>query len=650
MSIGGTDVRYQKSDQTRLYGNNRWVRPGDWLTLPTVTSSEQKVVILAAVFDAPMNYFSVQVSGAFTVDWGDGTSAVNYTTGTNASKNLLWSSYNSSTLTSKGYRQAIITVTMQSGQNLTALSFGTRDPALVGASPGVGSAALEVIASAPNLTSGLSFGSNSNVIFPLMERVAILNINSTSTYQLFQNYHLGLRSLYYSGAAALTDTRNMFSGCYNLVDVNIRSKIGVGCDGGSMFSDCRSLETAPELDFGASGYFWTLTGHFNNCYALKNVYSYPTASTTIFTNMFLNCRSLISAPIMTTTAATAMDGMFNGCSVLSTVPKYDLNGVTTTASMFSGCLQLDNIPDFDVSTVQNISGMFSSCSKLSSLPSSFATTTAATNTSNMLTSCTSLSSIPTIDTSIATNVSNMLTGCQSLKVVPALNFNSVTSSTNMSGVFPTNNTSLSKISALNYKYTFSVGTNLLNVSGIEEVFNNLTRVTSAQTVTISGNIGANTYAKTATTTSGSYDLTSLSDTTSLTTGMFATATNLASTKAVTFQDAGDTVTLTAHGLSDGKKVAFSAITTTTGILINTTYYVVNATTDTFQLAATAGGTALTLTNDGSGTIMLVYIVTNISGSTVTLDVPASASGVTQTITFRALDVSIARFKGWTVSG
>lgn len=72
--------------------------------------------------------------------------------------------------------------------------------------------------------------------------------------------------------------------------------------------------------------------------------------------------------------------------------------------------------------------------------------------------------------------------------------------------------------------------------------------------------------------------------------------------AVTFTDTGDTVDLTAHGLINGDTVSFSVITTTTGITINTVYYVVGATANTFQVSLTAGGAALALTNNGTGTL------------------------------------------------
>lgn len=72
--------------------------------------------------------------------------------------------------------------------------------------------------------------------------------------------------------------------------------------------------------------------------------------------------------------------------------------------------------------------------------------------------------------------------------------------------------------------------------------------------------------------------------------------------AVTFQETGDTVTLTGHTLEAGEIVRFSVINTTTGIAVDTDYYVVNPVGDTFQLALTAGGAALVLTGDGDGTL------------------------------------------------
>lgn len=71
--------------------------------------------------------------------------------------------------------------------------------------------------------------------------------------------------------------------------------------------------------------------------------------------------------------------------------------------------------------------------------------------------------------------------------------------------------------------------------------------------------------------------------------------------ACTFTDSGDLVTSAAHGLSNGWMVSLLTIVTTTGASLLTRYYVIGATTNTFQLAATVGGSAVALTTDGSGT-------------------------------------------------
>jgi len=87
--------------------------------------------------------------------------------------------------------------------------------------------------------------------------------------------------------------------------------------------------------------------------------------------------------------------------------------------------------------------------------------------------------------------------------------------------------------------------------------------------------------------------------------------------AVTFQDTGDTVTYNNHGLSVDDPVSFSVITTTTGIVINVVYYVVNPLTNTFQLAATPGGVVLSLTTNGTGTAVETFgDVTGLSSTTI----------------------------------
>jgi ELWxxDGT repeat protein len=67
--------------------------------------------------------------------------------------------------------------------------------------------------------------------------------------------------------------------------------------------------------------------------------------------------------------------------------------------------------------------------------------------------------------------------------------------------------------------------------------------------------------------------------------------------------ATDTLTLNAHGFNNGVTVQVSNIggALPGGVVANTLYYIVNATTNTFKLSTTLGGAAINLTNNGTGT-------------------------------------------------
>lgn len=77
---------------------------------------------------------------------------------------------------------------------------------------------------------------------------------------------------------------------------------------------------------------------------------------------------------------------------------------------------------------------------------------------------------------------------------------------------------------------------------------------------------------------------------------------------VTFTDVGDLVTIVGHQFIDGTAIRFAEITTTTGITVGTTYFVRDATDDTFKLAASHGGAAVALTSNGTGKLRTVIVL------------------------------------------
>jgi hypothetical protein len=228
----------------------------------------------------------------------------------------------------------------------------------------------------------------------------------------------------------------------------------------------------------------------------------------------------------------------------------------------------------------------------------------------------------------------MFQNCSSLQTVPALNTTAVSSSGNFNNMFATCN-SLSRIEAKDFRWTFSVANCKLSAAALDEIYTNLPTVSTTQTITVSGNWGATSYSRTSVNTTAGSTTISLSDTSNIEPGQEVSGAGISDAVAVTIQAASNTITRIAHGLV---------------IVIWTTYYVVNKTDDTFQVALTPGGDVINLTGDGSGTILYGTTVVSVDPNTsVTISVPASATG-SITAVFGQAKSSIARLKNWTVSG
>ena len=303
--------------------------------------------------------------------------------------------------------------------------------------------------------------------------------------------------------------------------------------------------------------------------------------------------------ILNSGGCTNMNTLFRGCSSLRSVPLFNTSAITSMNQMFASCFSLQSVPLFNSSAVTNMSQMFQSCA--------------------------SLQSVPLFNTSAVTSsMSAMLQGCNTLNDCPII-----------------------------IRRTCDITFTQLNQSALQNVFNNLITVTTAQTLTITSSWGASgaVTSNSCTTTAGSNVITTV-NTTGLTVGMQVTGTNtpLTTAIAVTFTDSTDTVDLTAHGLSNGDEVSFATIVTTTGISINTIYYVVNATANDFQVSLTFGGAAIALTSNGTGTLRYRASITSIvAGTSVTMNKKMTGSG-TQNLIFRNLQTGTALMKGWTITG
>jgi hypothetical protein len=270
----------------------------------------------------------------------------------------------------------------------------------------------------------------------------------------------------------------------------------------------------------------------------------------------------------------------------------------------------------------------------------------------MFNGCTTLTTVPLFNTVAVTNMSSMFGSCSSLTTVPLLISGAGAITTKFNTIF-SSCISLTRAALNGSKYSISYTGCKLSKEELESIFNYLDTIGAAsQTITVTNNWGVTTPATvTGTTTAGSTTIT-MTNTTGIAEGMQITGTGspLTTARAVTFTDAGDLVNLASHGLSNGDEVSFATIVTTTGIVTNRIYYIVNATAGTFQVAATLGGLALALTTNGTGTLryrtQVVSINPNVS---ITVSRPMTSGGA-NSLGFRQLRTGTAFLKGWLVTG
>lgn len=83
----------------------------------------------------------------------------------------------------------------------------------------------------------------------------------------------------------------------------------------------------------------------------------------------------------------------------------------------------------------------------------------------------------------------------------------------------------------------------------------------------------------------------------------------ASIIAVTGTESTNVINAAAHGLANGTRVKFTALTGGAGLTTGTTYYVVTTAANTFQLALTAGGAAINFTTNISAATIAAAVWT-----------------------------------------
>jgi hypothetical protein len=293
-----------------------WIRPADWLPMPTVLPTEQTFVGLHAIFPSGNNFAAFRFTtntGNYQVDWGDGTVTL-HNSNTIAQRDYNYSTYDTgnTTLSSRGYKQAIITVTPVSG-NLLTCNFQQRFVTSPVQNQAYSSGFLDCILSMPNSLGGL--GSNfifggTTVRHRYVERFELKTVgNCVTLFELFR----GCTRLQ---LVPLFDTSN----CIRL-------------DG--MFRECSSIRQIPFLNSTNNTSFASM---FQDCTSLQSVPLFIMTNVTNTLNMFSSCVSLQSVPLLNTVNVTSMTNMFFNCNSLKLIPPLSTASITTTTGDDFGAL------------------------------------------------------------------------------------------------------------------------------------------------------------------------------------------------------------------------------------------------------------------------------------------------------------------------
>jgi hypothetical protein len=265
-----------------------YVRPSDWLPLPDVQAGDQRLVALVAVYPHDSNHLSFAVSGDYTVDWGDGV-VENFSAGQPANKNYVYASLPAND-TTRGYRQAILTITPQSGQTLTSLNFNMRHPAATQNAYSI--KLLDVIVAGASI--------NNLVLSGTVIRAGILEsfrFPGDNLITNFTNFLINCPSLQTLPELNVSNGTNFFgflNGCSSLQTLPSLN-VSNGTNFSSFLINCPSLQSIPELDVSNGTNF---TNFLANCFSLQSIPELDVSNGVSFTNFLINCFSLGSVVLM----------------------------------------------------------------------------------------------------------------------------------------------------------------------------------------------------------------------------------------------------------------------------------------------------------------------------------------------------------------
>lgn len=348
--------------------STNWNRPSGWLTLPTVTSGDTKIVGLVAVYENEENAISIQAGAGtsqnYNLNWGDSTSQTG--TGTTVYTKI----YNYASVSSViqqddsgfNYKQVIITITNNSG-SVTLWNLGAS------ITQGGSNNWLDISYSWP---AALNFGTRYAIY---LQRLQIFKATLSFNMNSYLTYLVSLRSLRwenitYSSVSSASDYFNFIG---NIDKMDFSFTANVSCN--QFFYVC-GAKSLGNLNFSGT----TTTTAMFIFGQTEDIGNIDISATTNATNMFNSCQRLVKIGTLTTPALTNISNMFNLCLKIREIVFTSCALVTTTTSAFASCLNLKKLRMPGMSATFSISGCNMQRTELVDLFNDLAVTSAKTIT------------------------------------------------------------------------------------------------------------------------------------------------------------------------------------------------------------------------------------------------------------------------------
>ncbi len=349
----------------RMRRNSGFIRPSDWPAIwDGESESVEKAEMVIGVWPQPTggtgNRIAIKAQGAFTIDWGDGSTPENFASGATAEHIYDYGNTNLIPC-SEGYKTAKLVLTPQSGQNITLLDLSQR-PSVAIASGNYhwSSPILDFVGRLPSLTSLTAFDDNAAGASALRLCRRFWLTDSDSFSSKFSGM-FALRDcvLVARNGANISGASNVpagFSGSFSMIIPPYIPVFSSTVSFANVFNNCKLLKVAPKWPWA------TVASSLEECFSTSGITRAEIDIGTKAINisfLFYNCYSLervaLNAP-----NATTVSRLFVGCHTLTMIDQLNLPNPLPTdlTNLFYQCRSLKVLPELNYTSGHTTSSMF----------------------------------------------------------------------------------------------------------------------------------------------------------------------------------------------------------------------------------------------------------------------------------------------------